>query len=291
MEYLERSLVAFPSWSLWQLNSLGHWSSVPESSLSAFSGKQTSGSFSLQVIYPHSQNGSQHHLQLCGWVLEECKWVSVNVCKRVYSECMDTAQWETTSRFCLILCMSIVKTWELIASESNADSHTDCPVTKPGAWSLSIGVTWCHLYCVQIAEFWTEDSLKPVSLSLNVGAGMVCQKWGGGVLVHMFLVLWPLLKEYSGCLFLLWIASSCSGCVSHLASVAMLWPSTVWSRAAGRDHCGPHIQGAETGGGILWQPVPHLPVVPWEKFRSLTVDCCSWLVSHFNSSWEVCQMP
>ena len=66
---------------------------------------------------------------------------------------MDIAQPETISMFCLVLWMSIVKTQELKASESDADSDTDFPVTKQDAWSLSVGVAWCHLYCVQIAEF------------------------------------------------------------------------------------------------------------------------------------------
>ena len=66
---------------------------------------------------------------------------------------MDTAQAGTPSVFCLVLWMSVVKTLELRASELDADSDIDCHVTKQDAWSLAVGIAWCPLNCVQIAEF------------------------------------------------------------------------------------------------------------------------------------------
>lgn len=116
-EYLLRSLWSFS----WLVHSDGSTAldMVPSSRDQTISvpGKQRSGSCSFQVIYHHSQNGSWHHLQLCGWLLEESKWVSVHLWKSVCSDCAQIAQPETTLVFCLVLWPDIVRTLDLRASE------------------------------------------------------------------------------------------------------------------------------------------------------------------------------
>lgn len=79
--------VAFPGWSI--LMAQLSWtlvSSVRDQTISV-SWKTNKWELFFPGIYCHSPNGSWHHLQLCGGLMEESKWVSINLCKRVCSNC------------------------------------------------------------------------------------------------------------------------------------------------------------------------------------------------------------
>lgn len=116
------------------------------------------------------------------WLMEfESKLVPINLCKRVCSNCVNTAQPETTSAFCWVLCLSIVGTLELRASGLEVDSDIDRFVTKQDTWNQTVGIVWCRtvLKCPSFDEGLSGMSL---SMFLSVGAGsrdgMSEMRWG-----------------------------------------------------------------------------------------------------------------
>lgn len=176
--------------------------------------------------------------------------------KSLFKLCEHT-QPQTTSAFFWVLCLSIVGTLELRASGLDVDSDIDRFVTKQDTWNQTMGIVWCRTVLKCPSFEWR--TLRHVSQHvLECGSreqGWYVRNQVGMFWCRYFQGLWPVLKECSSCLFLFQVASSSSG---MCFTCPLTGPSTTWSRAAGEVHCGPHIQGVETNGVVLWHQVPSL---------------------------------